>query len=215
MTTASLLEDLHPGSRPTSENPRGRRKDLPVDPHALFRLSMIFGTLTGTATGSLLTTFLALTGLPGAGGSPTVALVALASGLGICALLGGLMREARSSSLKVPMAGGIRTVPVRRRAELVRRALSGLALRVGLLAILVAGVLATAGSGLGIPWAALPRIDREAVTYLATLGAVGATLWLGEILFRLSSREGRVDHAPWILVPSVLGLAMGASGLLP
>lgn len=194
--------------------PKGRRRSgRDVKSTELETFSLVLGCLVGVAAGVLARAALHLTGLAHATSPMTLGLLAPVMGVATCLVYAKLMEEARDSVVHVRVDGMRRTFPCRRRHEVVRRATFYLVAGLGTFAALVAG-------GIYLYWNVAPtRIPPmaarpEVTAYALVALAVAGTLMLGEAFFRITSKEGRMSHAPWVMLPSVVTLGLPLAGLL-
>jgi hypothetical protein len=181
---------------------------------SLKSFSLVIGGTIGLATGMLSRHVLTLTHLQNALSPLSLGFLGAAWGLSLVFLLHRLMERAREGTIRVKEGGETREFPLRRRHEVVARAckyLGGLSL----------GFLISLGVGWYMLAAAIPRMQSFSMTWspdlqalMLTSVAAGSCLLLGEWFFRLTRKEGRTDHGPFVLVPSVLALGASLAGAL-
>jgi len=190
----------------------GRRSAARVVTPAEHRVfSVGLGATIGCAVGVVTRDLLAVSGLATALAPAQLGFTAAAFGLSLCQLMSRLMERARRRTRKVEVEESSCEVPLRRREEVVERAL-----------VYLGGLLLGFGLALGAGWwllrEAVPalrfvalRPTPDLVAVAAAAGASVGALAFGDWAVRMIRKQGCDESAPWLLVPAMLamGLALG------
>lgn len=193
---------------------RRSRGDRAPSALAVRSFSLGMGASCGAAVGLLGRNLLALGGLSQAALPSTLGFASAAFGLSFCHLLARLMERARGATLRVQVAGAPQEVPLRRRPEVVRRALGYLcAILVGFGVALLCGWLSLRETVPALRGLSLTPTPELLATLLA-MGAALVCLAFCEWSLRLVRKEGHPEQAHWVVVPAMLALGATLAGVL-
>lgn len=171
------------------------------------------GMMIGCGVGVAARSALGLVGLASATPGATLAFVGGVGGLSMAFVLGRLMQLARGGTIKVCVDGEPREFPLRRRHEVVGRALryvAGMAF-----GFLVALATAWYAIGEAVPQAHQVKLHftPELQAYAGAGLAAIATIALCEWVVRLTRKEGQPDHGAYVVAPAMATLGFTLLGL--
>lgn len=207
-----LIPDLEDTPPPGPEVPRPRRHRA-VSATSLRSFSATMGLMIGCGVGVAARFGLGTAGLATATPGATLAFVGGVGGLSLAFVLGRLMELARGRPIHVLVDGERREFPLRRRHEVVGRALRYVAgMAFGFAAALAAGWYAL---GEAVPQVRQAKLHftPELQAYAGAALAAVATLALCEWVVRLTRKEGQPDHGAFVVVPAMATLGFTLLGL--